>query len=398
MNSQAAAPGTAALDQARERERAAYGAIRVLAVAAIAFVVTTTFQARPAPARHGTAIAVTAALIGFCAATATAMWPASRAARPTVQLAELLAAVGGAAALIGLQGNGAAFLGVFPAVGIAALVLPVRLAAVVASAAVAAVSAAWLSNGRAPVAGIVLNDFGIAAVYFLSLFARRLRESNLRAELLLTELEQTRGAQALAAALGERQRLAREVHDVLAHSLSGLVLNLETARLLASRGGADPQVGEAIGQASRLAKTGLEEARRAIGVLRGDELPGPERLAGLAAEFERDSGVACQVAVTGDERDLGPDGRLTLYRVAQESLTNIRKHTQPERVEIRLVYEPAGTRLAIEDFGNTGQRTARAGGTGYGLTGMRERAELLGGTLTAARTGSGFMVELWVPA
>ena len=133
-------------------------------------------------------------------------------------------------------------------------------------------------------------------------------------------------------------------------------------------------------------------------MLRGGELPGPERLAGLAAEFERDSGVACQVAVTGEERDLGPDGRLTLYRVAQESLTNIRKHTRASRVEIRLVYEPAGTRLAVEDFGNTGQRAARAGGTGYGLTGMKERAELLGGTLTAAPTGSGFLVELWVPA
>ena len=397
VNPQATEAGMAELDKARERERAAYRAIRVLTVAAIAFVVTTTFQGRPAPGGHGTAIAVAAALIGFCAATIAAMWPGSRA-WPTVQLAELLAAVGGAAALIGLQANGAAFLGVFPAVGMAALVLPIRLGAVVAGAAVAAVSAAWLSNGRAPVAGIVLNDFGIAAVYLLSLFARWLRESNLRAELLLTELEQTRGAQALAAALGERQRLAREMHDVLAHSLSGLLLNLETARLLAARGGADPQVGDAIGHASRLAKNGLEEARRAIGMLRGGELPGPERLAGLAAEFERDSGVACQVAVTGEERDLGPDGRLTLYRVAQESLTNIRKHTRASRVEIRLVYEPAGTRLAVEDFGNTGQRAARAGGTGYGLTGMKERAELLGGTLTAAPTGSGFLVELWVPA
>jgi len=387
----------AGLENARERERAAYRAIRVLALAAIAFVVTTTFQGRPAPAGHGTAIGVAAALIGFCAATIAAMWPASRT-RPAVQLAELLAAVGGAAALIGLQSNGAAFLGVFPAVGMAALVLPIRLGALVAGAAVTAVSAAWLVDGRVPVAGIVLNDFGIAAVYFLSLFARRLRESNLRAELLLTELEQTRGAQALAAALGERQRLAREMHDVLAHSLSGLLLNLETARLLASRGGADPQVGDAIGQASRLAKNGLEEARRAIGMLRGDDLPGPERLAGLAAEFERDCGVACQVAVTGDARDLDPDGRLTLYRVAQESLTNIRKHTCAARVEIRLAYEPAGTRLAIEDFGNTGQHPAETDGTGYGLTGMKERAELLGGTLTAAPTDGGFLVELWVPA
>ena len=86
----------------------------------------------------------------------------------------------------------------------------------------------------------------ILAFYLLSLFARRLRESNQRAELLLAELEQTRAAQAQAAALAERQRLAREMHDVLAHSLSGLVLNLEGARLLAGQGGADPQVSDAI--------------------------------------------------------------------------------------------------------------------------------------------------------
>ncbi len=87
-----------------------------------------------------------------------------------------------------------------------------------------------------------------------------------------------------------------------------------------------------------------------------------------------------------------------MYRVAQESLTNIGKHARAARVEIRLAYEPGGTRLAIEDFGNTGQHPAPADGTGYGLTGMEERAELLGGTLTAAATGSGFLVELWVPA
>ena len=250
-----------------------------------------------------------------------------------------------------------------------------------------------------PIAGIVLNDFGILAFFLLSLFASRLRESNQRAEVLLAELEQTRAAQAQAAALGERQRLAREMHDVLAHSLSGLVLNLETARLLARQGGADPQVSGAIERAHRLARSGLEEARRAIGMLRGDALSGPERLAELAAEFEENTGVACKVAATGDgSRDLGTDGRLTIYRVAQEALTNIRKHARAYRVEIRLTQESSGTRLTIEDFGPCGEHGAAPDGTGYGLTGMRERAELLGGTLTAAPTSGGFLVQLWVPA
>ena len=100
----------------------------------------------------------------------------------------------------------------------------------------------------------------------------------------------------------------------------------------------------------------------------------------------------------GDGRDLGTDGRLTLYRVTQEALTNVRKHARADRVEIRLAYEPAGTRLTIEDFDTCHEHPASAGGTGYGLTGMRERAELLGGTLTAGLTDGGFLVELWVPA
>ena len=244
----------------------------------------------------------------------------------------------------------------------------------------------------------MLNDFAIVAFYVLSLFARRLRESNQRAELLLRELEQTRAAQARAAALAERQRLAREMHDVLAHSLSGLVLNLEGAMLLADQGGADPRVSDAIRRAHRLAKAGLREARRAIGMLRDDALPGPQRLGDLAAEFEADTGVACQVTVTGAETELGADARLTVYRVVQEALTNIRKHARASRVEIRLAYEPSGTRLVIEDFGRCGERPAPDEGTGYGLTGMKERAELLGGTLTAGPTGSGFRVDLQVPA
>jgi len=133
-------------------------------------------------------------------------------------------------------------------------------------------------------------------------------------------------------------------------------------------------------------------------MLHDDALPGPERLADLAAEFAGDTGVPCKVAVTGDGRDLGTESRLTFYRVAQEALTNIRKHARAGRVEIRLAYEPAGTRLTIEDFGECGDPQAPSDGAGYGLTGMRERAELLGGTLTAEPTEGGFQVQLWVPA
>ena len=391
MNSQATA--TADTSAARRREHTTYVWIRLLAVAVIGFVVITSFQARPMPADRGQALGVAFAVIVFCCATAAAMWLTVRSS--AIQLAVLLLAIAGAASLIGLQGNRAAFLGVFPAVCLAALVLPVHLSGVVVGVAVGAVSAAWVSNGRSPIAGIVLNDFGVLAFYVLSMFVRRLSESNQRAAALLAELEQTRAAQAQAATLAERQRVAREMHDVLAHSLSGLVLNLEGAMLLAQEGSADSQVSDAIDRAHRLARTGLEEARRAIGMLRDDALPGPQLLSSLAAEFVADTGVACRVTVTGEQRDLGTDGRLTLYRVAQEALTNVRKHARPSRVEIRLGYASSGTRLVIEDVG---ELPAPGLETGYGLTGMRERAELLGGTLAAEPTESGFLVELWMPA
>jgi signal transduction histidine kinase len=220
--------------------------------------------------------------------------------------------------------------------------------------------------------------------------------------------EQAERMQRRAAALGERQRLAREMHDVLAHSLSGLMLQLEGARMLARENPADPRLPEIIERAHHLGKTGLAEARRAIGMLRDDDLPGPEQLDTLVRQFERDSGVRCRLDVAGTAHELDSEARLALYRVAQEALTNIRKHAHPERVDVRLTYAADRTCLTVEDFGANGRAAARAAtgvaamvkdsGGGYGLAGMRERAELLGGSLTAAPTDTGFRVELQVPA
>jgi signal transduction histidine kinase len=269
------------------------------------------------------------------------------------------------------------------------------LGVAIAVVAIGALAAAHALSDEHSLTSILLAEFGVLAFFAVALLSRRLREGQEQAEQLLLELEATREAQAQAAVLGERQRLARDMHDVLAHSLSGLVLQLEGARILTGRGAA-PELADAVERAHHLAKAGLEEARRAIGTLRDEELPGPERLPALAGEFERDTGIRCETTVTGDGRELDSEARVTIYRVAQEALTNVRKHAKPERVELRLGYEPAGARLTIEDFG---ERAAGAvDGGGYGLTGMRERAELLRGTLAAAPTRSGFRVELWVPS
>ena len=118
-------------------------------------------------------------------------------------------------------------------------------------------------------------------------------------------------------------------------------------------------------------------------MLRDDALPGPQRLASLAAQFQEVSGIPCQFTVSGHAYELPSEAALAVYRVAQEALTNITKHACPERVEVYLGYEPCCTRLKVEDFAMNGETPRAAGdGSGYGLTGMRERAELLGGELT----------------
>jgi signal transduction histidine kinase len=188
------------------------------------------------------------------------------------------------------------------------------------------------------------------------------------------------------------------MHDVLAHSLSGLLLQLEGARLLAVSNPGDERLAGTIDRAHELARSGLDEARRAIGMLRDDELPGPGRLATLTGSFQADTGVPARFTSSGSPRELASAVRLALYRVTQEALTNVRKHARPARVEVRLTYLEAELTLTIEDFSATPARPpATSSDGGYGLTGMRERAELLGGTLDAGPTDTGFLVKLQVP-
>ena len=365
------------------------------ALVAVAFLIAVTFRAHPAPGWHGDHLAVTATLIGFGLGL-LGFEPV--AAKPGVtRLGMLLLMIGGAATLVALQPDGPGFLGMIPPISASAFRLERRAAVAVAGLALAAVAVgAAIGRGR-PADPVILDELALASYWALSAFASRFIRADQRSQFMIAQLEETRAAQAQAAALGERQRLAREMHDVLAHSLSGLVLTLEGARLMAQRQGPDPQIEDAITRAHRLAKTGLEEAQRAIGMLRGDALPGPEALDRLSTDFQSDTGVPCQLITEGKDRELASDVRLTVYRVAQEALTNIRKHAAPDRVELRLTYESNGTRLTVEDFQTLKHPPPPGGGTGYGLTGMRERAELLGGTLTAGPTTAGFRVELWAP-
>jgi signal transduction histidine kinase len=315
----------------------------------------------------------------------------------------------GSGLLVWLQPTGPGASGVIVgiAVAMAARVIPSRLGIALIAAAIG--GAAYLitrtasqhsAHGLDGFLGAVLSFTGI---FLYAMVVWRFRMNDEQSQRLLAQMEETRDAELRAAALAERQRLAREMHDVLAHSLSGLVVQLEGARLLAVSDPADGRLAATIDRAHQLAKSGLDEARRAIGMLRDDELPGPDKLAALARSFQADTGVPCQYAETGDHVQLRPAVKLALYRVTQEALTNIRKHAHPERVEVGLEYLRHGLSLVVEDFAAVGGGPSPAAaiessGGGYGLTGMRERAELLGGTLTAGSTGHGFRVVLRVPA
>ena len=181
------------------------------------------------------------------------------------------------------------------------------------------------------------------------------------------------------------------MHDVLAHSLSALALQLEGARLLARDRGTDAEVVAAIERAHHLAASGLGEARGAISALRGDEMPGE------STRSPTRFGDRVALSVSGEPRELASEARLALTGPPRRRSPTSSRHSAAERVELRLDYEPGGTRLVVQDSGPAVDGEAAAGG-GYGLTGMRERAELLGGRLSAGPMGDGFRVELWLPA
>jgi signal transduction histidine kinase len=365
-------------------------------VVAIGVVIGLSIAQRPAPALSGRGLGVLVALGLLLAATVAYI----RSRETAVVPAALSAMIVSSAALVWLQPDGTSDVALFVAAAGAAMHLPDRLSGPIVALAVAALLVAGVHVDRSG-AAIAGSEVGIIAFFLVARFGRSAAEAHELTRQLLVELEAGRDAEAEAAMLRERSRLAREMHDVLAHSLSGLMLQLEGARMLSTQPNANGRLPSALDRAHHLARAGLEEARRAIAALRDDDLPSADRLERLAADFEDHSHVPTRLAITGAPRNLDPEASLALYRVAQEALTNARKHGNPRRVELRLAYEPRGTRLTVSDHGRTAStlvpQGASAGG-GYGLTGMRERAELLGGRLEARPTSDGFEVELWIPA
>jgi signal transduction histidine kinase len=250
------------------------------------------------------------------------------------------------------------------------------------------------------VTSLTSNTLGVLFAFVVGAATRTARLERARSQQLVAELEEARSREAEAAALAERSRLARELHDILAHALSGQVMSLEAARMLAESTGADPRVVEGLGRAHRLARSGLADARRAIGALRGDALPGPDLLPQLVDDAASTYGVRTSLEMVGEPRALPAQTSLTVYRAAQEALTNTGKHAgRGASASLVLEWRPDAVVLAATDVRRPGQpATATEHDGGYGLTGLRERVELAGGTLEAGPTPDGFTVRLEVPA
>ena len=361
-------------------------------------VVTSAIGTEPKPSAEGRGLLVLAGLIGYVALTGYGIVWRTRHVDPQAGWV-LLGAIAACALLLALvQPDGAGVLALYITLGIAASRFEPRAAIPMFTVGIIVISALHELVARdGTVIDTIIADASAIVFFFMGYMSRQFRMGQARAEELVAELEESREALASTVALRERQHLAREMHDVLAHSLSALAVQLEGTRLLARSTGADPSVVEAVERSHHLARGGLEEARRAIEALRGGDMPGPDRLGALTEEFREQTGVDTALALDGEPRELPSEARLAVYRTAQEALTNVRRHAAAERVDVRLRYADDGTWLTVEDRG-VPAGNGHEPGLGYGLTGMRERAELLGGRLAAAPTADGFRVELFLPA
>ncbi|MGM1061348.1 sensor histidine kinase [Saccharothrix sp. Mg75] len=208
--------------------------------------------------------------------------------------------------------------------------------------------------------------------------------------------------EATRAVAAERVRIARELHDVVAHHMSVISLQAGLASYVLDTDLATAR--QAIGTVGETSREALTEMRRLLDVLRVDPdedyrpQPGLADLDDLVARA-RGAGLTVVVRVTGEVRDLPPGPDLCAYRVAQESLTNVLKHAAAARAEVEVDYGPQTLTLAVTDDGTSAAHVPlRLPVTSHGIRGMRERAELYGGVLTAGpRAGGGFGVVLRLP-
>jgi len=230
---------------------------------------------------------------------------------------------------------------------------------------------------------------GTAFTTVACIFARRQR-------LLLDQLREAQAGLADRARAEERNRIAGEMHDVIGHALTVSLLHVSSARLAMDEDPAEARA--SLEEAERLARRSLEEVRATVGLMRSGPatvtpLPGAADLEQLVESFRR-AGAPVSLRVEGDPAGLPGTAALAVYRIAQEALTNAVRHAPGASAAVELSLTAEGTRLTVDSDGPPGRRTP----DGVGLVGMRERAEAVGGRLSAGPHGDGWRVEAVLPA
>ncbi|MFB7940459.1 sensor histidine kinase [Streptomyces sp. NPDC127049] len=271
----------------------------------------------------------------------------------------------------------------------------------------------WPLEGDVSVPGqvfftvIMAVPFALAWVLGDSLRTRRAYFAQLEEK--AARLEREREAQAKVAVAAERARIARELHDVVAHNVSVMVVQADGAAYVMD---SSPETAkQALETISTTGRQALAEMRRLLGILRtgehkeaGEYVPQPdvEQIEELVEQV-RGAGLTVDLTVEGTPRELPTGVGLTAYRIVQEALTNTRKHGGPEAgARVRLVYFDDGLGLLVEDDGRGAPQEmyedGGADGRGHGLIGMRERVGMVGGTLDAGpRPGGGFRISALLP-
>ncbi|MCU1492774.1 MAG: hypothetical protein JWO62_538 [Acidimicrobiaceae bacterium] len=370
---------------------------------AAAFVLVCFLTLAGGSAKHrGFELAILGASGAFFAAWGAFDWRSARAAPPPRWL--LTVALGGLAAAGGLGS----------ALGVTDVPVAFAVIASISGGSEGSLGTAWAVTAAGilgvEVSGLLFGfstsrALGLPLLLVAGLLGGRYRRVvSVRAEqakALVAQMRQTQAEQRRAAALDERNRIAREIHDVLAHSLSALGIQIEAATaVLRDSGDVDASL-RLLDHARRLSDEGLSESRRAIHALRTDVAPLPESLATLVESYRDDHHGDAKLAVSGAVRPLAPDATVALVRIAQEALTNATKHARGSPLSVRLDYASNQTSLTVtnaERPKSDGPATADTTlDVGYGLVGMRERLLLLGGTLTAGPSEQGWTLRAEVP-
>ncbi len=251
---------------------------------------------------------------------------------------------------------------------------------------------------------VVFNALAIVLATVIGRVLQHLRSRADTATARASLLERENNLQAREAVVAERERIARELHDVIAHDVSLMVIQAGAAQRV-MRDHPD-EASEALSQIQDSGRRAVDELYLLLGMLRDDGQDlAPQR--GLSAVEElvgavRQSGIPIELLITGERRDLGNALEVSAYRLVQEALTNVLKHACGSHTRVELTYEPAQLTLRVADEGDgptpTSASASPSASGGHGLLGMRERVRMFGGSFDAGRRpGGGWLITAVLP-